>query len=268
MELQQLEPLLAEVAEQEILARFRRVASSRKADGSLITEADTAAQSRLAAELAARWPDIPLLGEEMTAPEQQSVLAGGGPFWCLDPLDGTTNFASGLPYFAISLALIADGEVQAGLVYDPNRRECFRARRGAGAWLNGEPLRIGAAPDTLAESVALVDMKRLPVELATRLAAAAPYRSQRSFGAVALDWCWLAAGRCHLYLHVRQNLWDYAAGHLVFTEAGGVGCLTDRPEGLCNPALYLGRRVGVGAANQALFDAWRDWIDGDPRAEC
>ncbi len=262
MNIQELEPLLARVADEEVLPRFTRVTSSRKADGSLITEADTATQARLVAELQARWPDIPVLGEEMSGERQQAILAGDGPFWCLDPLDGTTNFAAGLPYFALSLALISEGRLQAGLVYDPQRRECFRAERGRGAWLNGRPLHIGEAPDSLKECVALVDMKRLPVELATRLASAAPYRSQRSFGAVALDWCWLAAGRCHLYLHVRQNLWDYAAGHLVFAEAGGVGCLTDRPDGECSPRLYLGTRVGVGAASRELFDAWRSWING------
>jgi myo-inositol-1(or 4)-monophosphatase len=260
MDLSELEPLLAAVAEQEIISRFTRVGSARKADGSLITEADTAVQSRLVGELQSRWPDIPVLGEEMTGERQQAIMAEAGPFWCLDPLDGTTNFAAGLPYFAVSLALIADGRVQAGLVYDPQRRECFRAARGTGAWLNGRGLQVPEAPGELEECVALVDMKRLPVDLATRLASAAPYRSQRSFGAVALDWCWLAAGRCHLYLHVRQNLWDYAAGSLVFAEAGGVGCLTDRPEGECDPTLFLGRRVGVGAANRRLFHAWRAWI--------
>jgi len=262
MDLQDLEPLLAMVADEELLPRFTRVGSSLKADGSLITEADTATQARLLEELGRRWPDIPVLGEEMTATRQQDIVDGDGPFWCLDPLDGTTNFAAGLPYFALSLALIAGGRVQAGLVYDPQRRECFRAEAGKGAWLNGEPLRIRHVPESLGECVALVDMKRLPAALATRLATVAPYRSQRSLGAVALDWCWLAAGRCHLYLHVRQNLWDYAAGYLVFAEAGGVGCLTDEPEAECSSQLYLGRRVGVGAVSQVLYDAWRGWIRG------
>jgi len=263
MDMQALEVLLETVAQEELLSRFTRVESRNKADGSLITEADIAVQARLVAELKSRWPGIPVLGEEMTAEQQDAVLASGQPFWCLDPLDGTTNFAAGLPYFAVSLALIDQGRAQAGLVYDPQRSECFRARRGEGAWLNGAPLRIARAPDRLRDCVALVDMKRLPVVLGGRLASAAPYRSQRSFGAVALDWCWLAAGRCHIYLHGRQNLWDYAAGSLVLAEAGGVGCLTDRPDGECNPRLYLGSRVGVGAVSRPLFDAWREWIGGE-----
>ena len=72
-----------------------------------------------------------------------------------------------------------------------------------------------------------IDFKRLDGPLATRLATEIPYASQRSFGSVALDWCWLAAGRCHIYLHGRSHLWDYAAGELILAEAGGYSCTLD-----------------------------------------
>jgi len=254
--------LVEQVAAEELTPRFTHVQSRQKADGSLITEADDAIQARLMAELEQRWPDIRLLGEEMSAEQQQSVLDGGGQFWCLDPLDGTTNFAAGLPYFAVSLALIEDGRAVGGIVYDPMRRECFQAELGKGAMLNGEPLAIRSAPQSLSECIAMVDMKRLTPELALRLVSGPPYRSQRGFGAVALEWCWLAAGRCHLYLHGQQNIWDYAAGSLVFQEAGGVLCLTDRPDGDCDPRLFLGSRTGVGAVSGGLFEAWRDYLSG------
>ena len=262
MDLAQVAALVQQVAEKEVTTRFNRVASRRKADGSLVTEADTAMQSRLMVELAARWPDIPLLGEEMEPGRQKGVLEGGGAFWCLDPLDGTTNFSAGLPFFAVSLALIREGRVEAGIVYDPQRRECFSAERGGGARLNGEPLRIEHPPVDMGECIALIDFKRLRPELIERLATRTPYRSSRSLGAVALEWCWLAAGRCHLYLHGRQNLWDYAAGSLILAEAGGVVCLTERPEGECGAELCLGPRVGVGAVSRSLFDAWRAFIAG------
>ena len=260
MDLTQVAALVEQVAEEEVTPRFTRVRSRCKADGSLVTEADIAVQSRLIAELEARWPGIPLLGEEMEPPRQRAVLEGAPAFWCLDPLDGTTNFSAGLPFFALSLALIRNGEAVAGIVYDPQRRECFRAERGGGAWLNGEPLAIRRAPERLSDCIALIDMKRLRPELVSRLAARAPYRSQRSLGAVALEWCWLAAGRCHLYLHGRQNLWDYAAGNLILAEAGGVACLADRPEGVCGRSLYLGPRAGIGAVSRPLFDAWRSFV--------
>lgn len=260
MDFEQVGGLVKQVAEEELVPRFTRVASRLKADGSLITEADTAVQSRLLEELTTNWPEIPVLGEEMDQARQRAIIEGEGVFWCLDPLDGTTNFAAGLPYFAVSLALIEAGQVVGGVVYDPQRGECFRAERGSGAWINGERLQVSKAPARLNECVALVDIKRLDAILVNQLAAESPFRSQRSFGAVALDWCWVAAGRCHIYLHGRQNIWDYAAGSLVLEEAGGVACLTERPGGECDEQLYLGSRVGVGAVSRGLFNAWRAFL--------
>ena len=265
MNLAQVAALVQQVVEEEVSTRFTRVASRQKADGSLITEADTAVQSRLMAELVGRWPEIPLLGEEMEPQRQRAVMEGGGAFWCLDPLDGTTNFSAGLPFFATSLALIREGQAEAGIVYDPQRQECFSAERGGGARLNGEILAIEHPPAELGESIALIDYKRLRPHLIERLAAHPPYRSGRSLGAVALEWCWLAAGRCHIYLHGRQNLWDYAAGSLILAEAGGVACLADGPEEACGQELRLGAKAGLGAVSRPLFKAWRSFIDDRSR---
>src|SRR5699024_5216246 len=136
------------------------------------------------------WPDVAVLGEEMTEAEQQAALrAAPSGVWCVDPLDGTSNFAAGIPYYAVSVALIKGDAVELAVVYDPSRRECFTAARGHGAWLNGQPLPDRPAPANLSMTIALVDFKRLPTRLASRLATQPPYRSQRSFGAVALDWC-------------------------------------------------------------------------------
>lgn len=259
MDLTQIEQLVQEVADTELLPCFTRVTSRVKRDGTLITEADTAVQERLLRELAALDLEIPVLGEEMDAARQRRLLEGG-TFWCLDPLDGTTNFAAGLPYFALSLALVQTGQVVAGVVYDPQRRECFSATRGGGARLNGVPLNVLPGPERLDECIALVDVKCLALKLIRELAWQPPFRSQRSFGAVALDWCWLAAGRCHLYLHGYQNLWDYAAGTLILAEAGGVACICNRPPDPCDSILRLGARPGVGAVNRPLFDAWRAFL--------
>ncbi len=175
-------------------------------------------------------------------------------------LDGTTNFTSGVPFFAVSLALIGPQGVEFGLVYDPCRQESFTAIRGEGAWLDGSRLKPKAAIRSLAGSVAVVDFKRLPGPLATRLAVSPPLRSQRSFGAVALDWCWLAAGRFQLYLHGGQKLWDYSAGHLVASEAGAAVCLGEAVEDDCGFDTVLGSRVGSGAASRELMRDWRDWM--------
>jgi len=256
--LEQLREVVLPLARQELLPRFTRAAAALKSDGSIVTEADLACQQAVAAALAARWPQIPLLGEEMAADAQQRLLehAADG-LWCLDPLDGTSNFAAGIPYFALALAYVRSGEVQLGLVYDPVRDECYSAARGQGAWLNGMPLRARATGLPLARCVAMVDFKRLAPPLATRLACSPPFASQRNFGSSALDWCQLAAGRGQLYLHGRQNLWDYAAGSLILAEAGG------RAETLQGePVLHVGLqpRSVVATLDPALFAPWRDWL--------
>jgi len=255
-----LQQLVVDVAEQEIMPRRQRVHARRKVDGSLVTDADLAAQDSLCRKLLERWPDIPLLGEEMSC-EEQGAIQAKGEYWCLDPLDGTTNFANGIPFFAISLALVRKGRSDIGVVYDPNRGECFRADRGKGAWLNDQPLVLSSDVIGLDQCVALVDFKRLPKALTWRLAGGPPYRSQRSLGAVTLEWCWLAAGRCQLYLHGAQKPWDYAAGKLIFEEAGGVSCLLDEPGGECiQPAGKSVALAAIGASNQDLLFQWQAWI--------
>ncbi|WP_428623262.1 inositol monophosphatase family protein [Sedimenticola sp.] len=250
----QLQHILIDIAEAEVLPRFRQPDISRKSDGTLVTDADLAVQQRLIEQLAVNWPEIPLMGEEMTIEEQQA-LAEQACYWCVDPLDGTTNYSSGLPYFALSLALIVGGCSVLGIVYDPVRHECFRAERGRGAWLNDEPLRLQPGPDALKECIAIVDFKRLTAELAVRLSNQPPYRSQRCFGAIALEWCWLAAGRAHLNLHGGQKLWDYAAGRLIFSEAGGVFKGRNEPE-----HLGLAVQPALGAVDENLFGRWQEWL--------
>jgi len=256
-ELQTLEALLVDAAETELLPRLHQVSAGQKADGSLITEADLSLQQRLTAALGGINPDIPVLGEELSAEVQQAMLEDAEHgVWCLDPLDGTRNFACGFPVFAISLALIRNGEVELGLVYDPLRRESFSAAKDQGVWLNGEPL-TSQVETPLASSLALIDFKRLPVELAQRLVTSAPYPSQRSIGSGALDWCWLASGRVQVYLHGRQHLWDYAAGQLILTEAGGQAVTLQGEPVFIN---QLQTRSIVAGCNAAVFAEWVEWL--------
>lgn len=246
---------------EEILPRFRRVEAQAKADGSLVTEADLAMQRRICEVLGQLDAGRPVLGEEM-APELQEALISGSEdgFWCLDPLDGTTNFSAGFPYFGVSLALIRRGRPILGIVYDPVHDECFSARRGEGCWLNGVPWRPVPPPGVgLGEALAVVDTKRLDAPTRRRLADEAPYRSRRNLGSVALEWCWLAAGRFHLYLHGGQRLWDYAAGSLVLAEAGGSAVLLGR-EGGEAAALDLAPKAAVAAATPELLGEWRRWL--------
>ena len=246
------------LARQEILPRFHHVRATTKADGSPVTEADRAMQGAMADWLARHWPTYAFLGEESACRSQERALAAAEGCWILDPLDGTTNFTHGFELFATSLALSIDGRVVLGLVYDPIRDELFGARRGRGAELDGHPLRIGQVPERLGDCLALIDFKRLPPALARALAAEAPYASQRNLGTVALDWCWLAAGRADLYLHGGQKLWDHAAGHLIFTEAGGAATtLTGEPIA----ADTLAPLSAVAAGSASLLARWRRALD-------
>lgn len=260
-DLDELRALVRQVASDELMPRFQRVTASKKRDGSVITEADLAMQSRLQGALRDRWPDFSLLGEEMDAAEQARLLQNeSAGLWCLDPLDGTSNFASGIPFFSVSLALIVQGNVQAALVLDPAHGECFTALRGIGAWLDDAPLRTETTVRSLDDAMAMVDLKRLPSDLVRAFAGRAPYRSQRSFGSVALDWCWIASGRCQLYLHGGQKLWDYAAGTLILAESGAAGGLLSRYDGDWLTQLALDPRIAVAAANNELLGDWRQWI--------
>jgi myo-inositol-1(or 4)-monophosphatase len=253
-----LAALVVSAAREELLPRFRQVSFSRKADDSLLTEADLAMQQRLARELHERWPHIAFLGEEMPQERQHHLLAHDGDgVWIVDPLDGTRNFVAGLPFFSVSVALLLKGAIVLGVVYDPVRDECFTAAKGAGAHCNGMPLQRVMLPHELRHSIALIDFKRLPADLAARLVTERPFSSQRSFGSVAIDWCWLAAGRCHTYLHGAQRMWDYAAGALVYAEAGG-HAVTLQGEPLFNGT--LAPRSAVAALDERLFAEWCMWL--------
>lgn len=246
--------ILIAASHDELLKRFGHVGHKFKMDGSLVTEADLAMQDRMRKELNEGWPEYNFLGEEMTKAQQQALLTNSDKgFWCLDPLDGTSNYAMGIPHFAPSLALIEQGQVTMGVVYDPWRKECFSAIRGQGAWFNGKAISLADKDYPERPAIAIVDFKRLPTSLAVSLVMDPPYKSQRSFGSVALDWCWMAMGRSHVYLHGQQNIWDYAAGQLVFEEAGGYSSTLQGEPVFSN---QLEASSAVAALNKPLFEYW------------
>jgi myo-inositol-1(or 4)-monophosphatase len=256
----QLKEIIVQAAERELLPRYHQVGFACKADGSMVTEADIAMQQYIQDRLNVHWPQYKLLGEEMSEAEQRHQLQSADEgLWILDPLDGTSNFAAGLPFFSISLALLVKGQPVIGLVYDPVRKECFYAERGKGAWLNDQPLVKQTSRSNLKQCLAAVDFKRLSPNLARRLAEAPPYGSQRSLGSVALDWCWLAANRFHLYLHGKQKLWDYAAGILILDEVGGYSAtLGGEPVFVADVA----PRSALATLDRGLFNQWQQWLTG------
>ncbi|MEW5770997.1 MAG: inositol monophosphatase family protein [Pseudomonadota bacterium] len=255
--LEQVVAACRKVGREEIMPRYLKVAHERKVDGSLLTEADVAAQTALIRHLREIAP-LPVLGEEMSEPEQRAAWeVGGDGFWCVDPIDGTSNFVNGLPFFAISVALLRNRESVLGVVYDPSADEAFYAIRGEGAYMNGERLPLKQPPTELKRCMAGIELKRIDRELAGRLAYEHPFSSQRNLGASTLDWCYVAAGRLHIYLHGGQKLWDYAAGCLILREAGGASCTLDGKP-------FTGKdpwnRSVLAALTPELLAQWQDWI--------
>jgi len=257
--------LVREVAQQEIMPRFQRVHhQQQKDDGSLFSEADLAAQ-RFLVERLPEIRDCPIVGEEMTPAEQRAGWAEGMSdergLWCIDPIDGTTNFINGLPCFAVSIAWLSAGRTRLAITYNPIADEMFYAREDNGAYLNGRRLPLRQVTDNIARGVAGVDFKRIPKALADHIAVEPPFYSQRSFGCSTLEWCNVAAGRLDLYLHGGQMLWDYAAGRLILHEAGGQMCTLGSDD---FDSADVWRRPVVAALHPTVFASWRDWI----RASC
>lgn len=258
-DLETLKSLVKIAAKEELLKDFGHSEFEYKDDGSVITPADLAMQDRLEEELKHHWPMYEILGEEMSDDEQLAVINKGGAYWCIDPLDGTSNYAAGLPFFAVSIALIEDKQQQLGLIYDPIRDEMFTAIKGQGAYLNDQL--IDHSNMKLTENkpiVAVIDLKRLPEKLAIKLVTESIFASQRNIGSSALDWCWMAAGRFDIYLHGGQKLWDYAAGSLIFREAGGFSISLD------NEDVFRGQlevRSALACYDESLFNYWYQWID-------
>ncbi|VAW73520.1 Inositol-1-monophosphatase [hydrothermal vent metagenome] len=225
--LKQLQGIVCQHAAEQIMSRYNHVAYRVKEDGSLVTQADCAMQREMIKSLQAHWPAYAILGEEMSAAAQQAQLDCDGQgdtqgLWILDPLDGTSNFANAIPVFSVSIALVIKREVVLGLIFDPVRNEVFSAIKGEGAWLNGQQLISQSSCELLSQSIAQIDFKRLTPQMRVCLSREHPYASQRNFGSGALDWCWLAAGRSQVYIHGGQKLWDYVAGQLILSEAGGI----------------------------------------------
>ena len=154
------------------MPRYLKVVHHQKSDGSLCTEADIAAQEALLRELSKVYPGS-IVSEEMSKKQQTDQwITGEAGLWCLDPIDGTTNFVNGLPYFAVSVALMRNGRSVLGVVYDPVADEMFYAEKGKGAYLNGEKLPIKECTPTLGDAMANVDLKRLSDKLGTAISTA------------------------------------------------------------------------------------------------
>jgi len=252
-----LQQIIRDASDSSLKTYFTQSTADYKPDGSIVTDADFAMQDALTRLLDQRYPAVRMLSEEIDTDEQSRVMLGDDDYWCLDPVDGTTNFHATMPLFSVSLGLVSNGEVVLGIVYDPNRDEIFAALKGQGFWVNGERVQRPDQPATLGECIAFIDFKRLGLDTSLSLATDAPYKSQRNIGTCALEWAWLAAGRANLLLHGRESLWDYSAGMLLNQEAGGCSATFDG-EPIFRQT--LDPRSVIAASNPQLFGLWSDRV--------
>lgn len=196
------------------------IAATKSTPTDLVTTTDRLVETRIIDLLLAHDPNASIIAEESGQHVGTSALQ-----WIVDPIDGTTNFVYGISGYNISIAVSLDGEVVAGVVYDPTRGECFRATRNNGATCNAKPI---AARQSVDLSQALVgtgfsynaDRRRAQARVVTEIIGS--IRDIRRQGAAALDLCSVAAGRLDIYFESGLQPWDLAAGALIATEAGAI----------------------------------------------
>jgi myo-inositol-1(or 4)-monophosphatase len=185
----------------------------------LVTDIDRRSEELLLGEIHRRFPDHRIIAEESGGHAGQDCCA-----WYVDPLDGTVNYAHGLPIFSVSIAYVEDSLPRLGVVYDPLRDECFSASRGQGAWLNGQPIQAADAQE-LDQSLLVTgfayDIRTNPENNLDHYAYFALHsQGVRRLGSAALDLCYVAAGRFDGFWELHLNPWDIAAGALIAQEAG------------------------------------------------
>ncbi|MEK4508726.1 inositol monophosphatase family protein [Paenibacillus sp. FSL K6-2524] len=198
----------------------------------LVTDVDKGAELMIRKLILTHFPDHDILGEEDVAPgaaaavKALSEVRDSEYLWIVDPIDGTTNFVHGFPYFCVSIALAYKGEVIVGVIYDPIRDELFVAEKGKGAYIHGKKSEV-SNDGSLSDSILAIGFNpdrdfALPVNMKGITALSGEVRSLRAVGSAALHLAYVATGRVSGYYEVGLNSWDVAAGVLLVTESGGV----------------------------------------------
>lgn len=227
--------------------------SNKEGVNNLVTEADHAAEKAIMETIRAQFPDHFILSEESGEMATSSEYK-----WIIDPIDGTVNYAHGIPICCVSIGLEQNGKIILGAVYNPLLNEFFFAERDKGATLNGEPIRVSEKTTVMDSCLVTgfpytyLDMPNGPLDVFDRfIRKGIPVRR---LGSAALDLCWVAAGRFEGFYEHKLNPWDSAAGFLIVEEAGGK--LTD-----FNGNYYSPYQERILATNGKIHDEMLKWIN-------
>lgn len=249
-QLEFLETWARQAGRMAIAIRQEDLGVEYKGEADLVTRADKAIEAYLLKKIDEHFPEHTVFAEETGMHKKDSTDT-----WYIDPIDGTLNYAHGLPEYTISIAYAHQGELQLGVVYQPDMDQMFSAVKGEGAWLNGKAIKVSKTEQLIDALLitgfrhSLIDTSRSNVENFVHLAR----RSQtvRRLGSAALDLACVAAGRAEGFWEIALNPWDVAAGILLVCEAGGT------VEGLYGEAELLEGSVDILAANPVIFHQMR-----------
>jgi myo-inositol-1(or 4)-monophosphatase len=217
----------------ELEAWRDRFTVTEKGPADLVTEADVASQKAIKAYLLGRFPDHGFLGEEESVGRPLASMrpaAGSPPVWVVDPLDGTANYAHGVPAYCVNIALLVDGTPQVGVTFDPRLNELFTAYTGGGAFLNGKPIRVSSAPtirDGLLATGFPADYGQQIRNLDAWRRVSAHAQALRRTGSTAINMAYVACGRFDGYWCYDNWPWDVLPGAVLILEAGGTLTTTD-----------------------------------------
>jgi myo-inositol-1(or 4)-monophosphatase len=237
-DLERLADIVTIAADQEIMPRFRRLGEGgireKTSALDLVTDADDAAEAAIKAAVAKAFPKAAFIGEESVEKDRELLdkIADAEMAIIIDPVDGTSNFAWGLPLFGVLAAVVKRGVTIGGIIYDPVGRDCTFAIKGHGAWAKSEngatrDIRV-ANPTTLANMTGTTSWYLMPEPMRSRVAAnLAKIKASFAYRCAAYEYRIVAEGLVDFSLHYKLMPWDHAAGVLIHAEAGGHSALLD-----------------------------------------